>query len=374
MKILYVITSTDVGGAEKALLQLVQQMAKQHSVEVISLKPLGPIGKKLESAGAQKVFSLNMAYGGVGIVSALSAEIAAFQPDIVHAMLFRAILFARCACAGKPCKLVTTPHFDLSKKNFILRGLDRFLKVVDKVSVTESKQTADYLISHQKYDKNKVIYIGNSPEEGKFFPSQDVRLAMRAKYGYTPQQLVFLCVARLAPVKNHMGLLRAFSKVYSKNPHIRLVFVGEGILRSEIEKFIQQNGLEKAVLLAGEQDNINDWLNMADVFVLNSKEESLPLSLLEALQAGKPCLVSNVGDVACWVEHGKNGFLYSAKSEVLLCCFLAEIAEKAKNSPDFLQKMGQFSLQKAGEIKPDFQQYQQLYTQLKGGKFSRENF
>ena len=129
--------------------------------------------------------------------------------------------------------------------------------------------------------------------------------------------------------------------------------------------FIQKNHLEKVVLLAGEQDNINDWLNMSDVFILVSKEESLPLSLLEAVQVGKPCLVSRVGDMPLWIEQGKNGFVCPSGWETLISCFIAELAEK----PDLRRKMAKNMTKTASRIKDSSEQYQYFYQQIMEGSF-----
>ena len=365
MKILYVITSTDVGGAEKALLSLVKAAAKEHEVKVISLKPFGPIAKQLEMAGAKEVISCNMTGYTQRVVSVLSAEIAAFQPDIVHAMLFRAIEFARMACAGKTCKLITTPHFDLSKKNFLLRTLDKLLKSVDFCSVAESSSTYNYLTTVQKYIKEKVVLIPNSPDPLAFFADTEKRNLMRQKYGYTDQETVFISVARLAPVKDPLTVLKAFYQVYLRNNTIRLVYVGEGIERGDLTEFITTYGLEKVVLLAGEQENINDWLNMADVFVLYSKEESLPLSLLEAVQVGKPCIVSRIGDMPLWVEQGKSGYVGNAGNETLLSCFMAEMAD----NPALRVEMAKNTLKMAAKIKDSALAYLILYKQIQEGSF-----
>lgn len=364
MNILYVITSTDTGGAEKALLSLVRDLSPLHTIRVISLKPLGVLAKKMEEAGAQKVFSLNMTGIGAGIITGIADEINSFQPDIVHAMLFRAIQFSRCACAGKSCKLITTLHFDLSKKFFVLRWLDRFLKVIDKTTVAESVTTEKFLIQHQKYPSEKVRYIANSPQKDLFFPSEKLRKEMRTQYGYAPKNSVFVCVARLAAVKQPLMLLSAFCKVFQNNKDIRLVWVGDGKERAKAEQFIHAHKLEKAVLLAGEQENINEWLNMADVFVLASKEELLPIALLEAVQVGKPCLVTNVGDMPLWVEQSKTGCVFPPYSETLLCCFIAALAEDSKSRAAMA---GNMQL-KAAQIANTSQQYQQLYQQI-GGSF-----
>ena len=147
MKILYVITSTETGGAETALAGLVRSVS-QHTVKVVSLKPVGSIGLQLAQEGVD-VVSLQMKGAGLGTVSQLSQIIQQFEPDIVHAILFRAIEFSRLACAGKKCKLITTPHFDLSQKPLWMRWLDRTLKGIDSVSTAESVSTYNYLITHQ---------------------------------------------------------------------------------------------------------------------------------------------------------------------------------------------------------------------------------
>ena len=316
MKVLYVITSTDVGGAETSLLRLIQTLPRQYTVHVVSLKKRGSLTAQLQAAGAT-VSSLNMTGSGLGCVSKLVQEIETFKPDVVHALLFRAIEFARLACAGRHIKLVTTPHFDLSKKPCWMRLLDRSLKSIDTVCTAESASTYNYLLQHQHYPRSKTLFIGNSVEKSLFFKDNSLKNSMRSQKGFSQQDIIFISVARLAVVKNPQGLLRAFSKILPNSPHAKLVYVGEGPEREELEKFIKENNLKNKVFLVGTQQNINDWLNMADVFVLLSKEESLPLALLEAQQVGLPCLVSKAGDMPNQVEHGKNGFVCNFKDEIL---------------------------------------------------------
>ena len=361
MKILYVITSTDVGGAEKSLVFLVKKFSPLHTVRVVSLKKCGPLADEIKSAGAS-VTSLNMTGSGLGCVSKLVAEITSFQPDIVHAMLFRAIEFARLACAGRKVKLITTPHFDLSQKPFWMRLLDRSLKNIDTVSTAESASTYNYLRDIQCYPPRKTLFIGNSAEKSLFFKDNSIKKAMRSKNGFSDQDIIFLSVARLAPVKNPLGVTKAFAEILPACPQAKLVFVGGGEERTALEDFIKVNFLEKNIFLAGEQTNINDWLNMADVFVLLSKEESLPLSLLEALQVGLPCIVSRVGDMPLLIEHGKNGFVCNAQDEILISCLFTELYENSS----LRSRMGEESLKKSANIKDNSQQYQQLYQQIAG--------
>lgn len=359
MKILYVISSTDVGGAEQSLVSLVRCTAQNHTVKVVCLKPLGPLAQALRSSGAE-VVSLNMTGIGFGVVSQLVDVLNTFRPDLVHAMLFRAIEFARLACAGRNIPLITTPHFDLSKKPVVLRWLDRVLKNMDSLSCAESVSTYNFLVQKQHYSADKTRLLKNSVEKSLFFKDNFLKSRMRAEKKILDSQVVYICVARLAKIKQPELLLRAFSRILPNCPHAKLIYVGDGPERKSLEKYIQKYHLQDQVLLAGEQKNVNDWLNMADVFVLVSKEESLPMALLEAQQVGLPCIVSQVGDMPRQIEHGKNGFVCKNGDEVLLSCLLAELYE----NKELRQKMGEYSLQKIATIEDSSQQYQQVYQHL----------
>lgn len=359
MKILYVITSTQTGGAEKALAALAAQTVKEHQVKVISLKPLGTVAQELKASGAE-VVSLDMkGFIPFGVVKKLQAEVASFRPDIVHAMLFRGMELSRLACAGKGIKLISTPHFDFSKKNFILRFIDRLLKDIDTLTVAESFSTARYLVEKQRYRKNKVFLLPNGADKAVFFRDENLRTRMRKQYGFTQDNTVFVSVARLASVKDPITLLQAFRNVWRTRSSARLVYVGEGEERAKLEEFIRQSGMENAVLLAGEQGDINAWLNMADVFVLTSVEESLPVALLEALRVGLPCVVTKVGDMPLWVEHGKNGFVCNPGDILLLSCFLTELLSREKR-----EELEAGSEEIARRITDTSPQYQHLYQQV----------
>ena len=359
MRILYVITSTDVGGAEQALVSLVEYVSKRHIVRVVCLKALGPLAKDLRLAGAT-VVSLEMTGAGLGTVSKLVREIESFKPDVVHAMLFRAIEFTRLACAGRNMKLITTPHFDFSEKPCWMRGLDKVLKNIDTVSCAESVSTYQYLLSKQRYEKEKTELVENTVKKSLFFKDNFLKSRMREEKKISESQVVFICVARLAKIKNQRLLLRAFARIVPNCPQAKLVLVGDGEERPVLEKWIADNKLQEKVLLAGEQKNINDWLNMADVFVLVSKEESLPLSLLEAQQVGLPCIVSPVGDMASRVVHGKNGFVCNAKDDILLSCLMTELYDNIV----LRKEMGENTLKAASGQKSSLKQYEQIYQKL----------
>lgn len=359
MKILYVITSTDVGGAEQSLLSLVRYVGKKHTVRVVCLKPLGALAQEIRLTGAQ-IVSLEMTGAGIGMASKLVREIENFKPDVVHAMLLRAIEFARLACAGRNIKLITTPHFDFSQQSCWVRGLDRLLKNMDTISCAESVSTYQYLLSKQHYPKAKTELVKNNVKKSLFFKDNFLKSRMREEKKISGSQVVFICVARLVKIKNQRGLLRAFAQIAPVCPQAKLVLVGDGEDRKILEKMILEQNLQDKVLLAGEQKNINEWLNMADVFVLFSTEESLPLALLEAQQVGLPCIVSQVGDMPNCVTHGKNGFVCKAKDEMLLSCLMTELYDNAA----LRQKMADATLQMSSRSQDNTKHYEQIYEKV----------
>ena len=367
MKILYVSTSTETGGAETALrrLALAAQEAG-NTVKIISLKPLGPVGKDLQKQGFD-VVSLDLTgklrpLENAGVLARLVCEIETFSPNVVHAFLYRGILFCRLAKRRIPFKLVTTPHFDLSKKGYFLRILDRALKDVDDVSCAESRSTADFLQKKQKYQEDKLRLLCNGVDLEHFAPDETLRRQIRQKNGWTEDNVVFACVARLSKEKNHSLLIDAFAAVYSRNPKVRLVLVGDGPEKQTIQQQIEQKNLTQAVTLYGEAEDVAPLLAAADVFVLTSTIESLPMALLEACACALPAIVSKVGDMPLVVYHGENGFVFNGKDPILLSVLMAELAE----NKNLRHKMGKSSRRRMQTYYPSPEQkYLAIYKEIK---------
>jgi len=373
MKILYVSTSTQRGGAENALRSLALAAHKAgHTVRIISLKSAGAVAEQMKQDGLD-IVSLDVAakfslLQTVGALARLINEIKTFQPDVVHAVLYRAIQLCRQAKKYAKFKLVTTPHYDLSKQNYFKRLWDRGLKNADDVSCAESQQTADFLLQKQKYSQHKLYLICNGVDTVYFSPDAQARAKERKKMNFAAENKVFCCVARLSEEKNHLVLLRAFASLYEKNPSVRLLLVGEGPEREKLQDFVNLNIPQKAVMFAGDTTDVRPYLQAADIFVLPSETESLPLALLEACACGLPAIVSKTGDMPQVVEHGETGFVFNGKDPVLLCVLMAELLENRV----LCQKMGKKARTRTIKNYPlPEPKYLEIYTKI--NQFSREN-
>jgi glycosyltransferase involved in cell wall biosynthesis len=138
---------------------------------------------------------------------------------------------------------------------------------------------------------------------------QTTRAAWRAKQGFPEEAILFVCVARFAPQKNHALLINAFAKGPASDPRAHLVLAGEGVLRAELQVRVNQLGLTSRVHFLGLRTDIPDVLGASDVFVLSSAYEGNPLSVIEAMAAGLPVVGTSVGGVPELLQNGTEGFI-----------------------------------------------------------------
>jgi len=131
----------------------------------------------------------------------------------------------------------------------------------------------------------------------------------RGREGFAPEDVLFVCVASLKPQKNHALLLEAFSQGLASEPRAHLLLVGDGALRPKLKKQANTLGLRDRIHFLGIRTDIPEVLNAADVFVLSSEWEGNPLSVMEAMAAGKPVISTAVGGIPELVKEGKSGLL-----------------------------------------------------------------
>ncbi|ACC97585.1 Glycosyl transferase group [Elusimicrobium minutum Pei191] len=354
MRIIYVTTSTDAGGAEKAVFDLALTLSKENTVKVISLKPLGFFAQKLTLEGVETT-SLNMGYfPSPAALFKLKKEIASFKPDVVHAVMYRAIQM--CRMIKKDFKLFTTPHTNYRSKSKFLRIIDAALKIKDDLSLAESNSTADFLLVNQAYKKEKVKIILNTVSSA-FFPDENARKELRKELN-VEDKTVFINVARLAEEKGQVFLLNAFAKIYRKNPDTVLWLAGEGKKRKELENIADILKIKQNIVFWGFREDVEKLLNAADIFILPSLSESMSLALTEAISCGLPVIASDAGDNALICQHGKNGFICNTKDPVMLAAFMQELKDNKKLRKNF----SSVSLKQAAELKKDYaKEHMQIY-------------
>jgi glycosyltransferase involved in cell wall biosynthesis len=141
------------------------------------------------------------------------------------------------------------------------------------------------------------------------------RQNLREQFGFPKESMVFITVGRLSREKDPELLLEAFRIVKKNHDCVRLVYVGDGSLRTRLEDLIREHSLEESVVLAGIHGpaDVAAFLRGADVFVLSSVYEGMPISVLEALGCGLPVVSTDVGEVRRIVAPAVNGEIVSER-------------------------------------------------------------
>ncbi|MPM16512.1 D-inositol-3-phosphate glycosyltransferase [bioreactor metagenome] len=279
MRILQLLTDTNIGGAGVCIENYL--LGRMGGGEVFAALPKGgKIVRRLKAAGA-KVIELDIA-GDVsfsrGDIGTIKDLIRCIGPDIVHT---HGCLTGRIAArlAGG-CKTVYTKHTLGGGGG---RAASLVNAAVTDMAVAVSQAAAIELMAAGLPGKKiRVVYNGCRP-----VPELS-RSAARTAFGLTEDDLVTVCVARLEPVKNHTELLKGFEKAAGGCENRKLLLVGGGSLYGK---------LGGRAIYTGELVDITAAYRAADIFALVSLSENLPLTLIEAMSAGLPCLVTPVGGV-----------------------------------------------------------------------------
>ena len=301
LKIAHVNYSLKVGGAEVLIAQLCRLYRERgHSVEVHGLQHGGIIGDRLSQDGFP-VF----VHGPGSRWHATRSLIRAFRrsrPDVVHChnALVTSWAVPAARWAGVPV-IVSTRHGLVPPPFRFWRELQfacasHWVKAV--VGVCQATTSNLALAPFAARDRLITIYNGASPAP------QPVAPLDLPKRGFT---LVY--VGRLAAPKDFPTLLKALALVRSSRKDVFLWVVGDGDLRPSVEKLCAELGLNEAVTFWGERADTGAFFNAADLCVLSSKSEGLPISLLEAMAAGRPVVAAAPGAVPEIVEGGRCGFV-----------------------------------------------------------------
>lgn len=152
------------------------------------------------------------------------------------------------------------------------------------------------------------IMIANGVDVDRFQQSEK-SLDLSKGMGIYPNHIVLGMVSSLTPEKGHMLAIQALRDIVREFPEIKLLIIGEGALKSEIESQVEKFGLGDCVTLLGKRLDIPDILSIIDVFLIPSYKEGLPMALLEAMSAGKAVIATRVGENVNVITHKKNGLL-----------------------------------------------------------------
>ena len=277
MKILYVITGLGVGGAEKVVINLADQMTELgHNVKIAYLT--GDVLVKPASSDVEIIaLHLNSAKHFLLASKKYQKLVKSFRPDVVHAHMVHANIFARLNRVLCPVpKLICTAHN--SNEGGKLRMIAyRLTNRLSDVNTNVSQEATEALIAKGAFSENNLITVHNGIDLRKFEKDHD-------NIDLDKHVLNFISVGRFNDQKDYPNLINAFAILRKSNDYnIKLSIVGHGELQPKIEALIKELELDKDITLLGRRSDVPKLMNEADIFILSSKFEGLPTVVIEAM-------------------------------------------------------------------------------------------
>lgn len=185
----------------------------------------------------------------------------------------------------------------------------RLAGLLSHKTITVSNAVRDKLIQDYGYPTAKTITILNGVDLQHYARSRTRSASKKTELGFVASDPIVLCISNLNAQKRIDVLLDAFRIVSKNHPRARCVILGSGSLESELRARAAELGLTQIVLFAGCVDDVRPYLELADVFVLSSDREGLPLSLGEAMAYGIPCVATDAGGNNEIIAHGQTGYV-----------------------------------------------------------------
>lgn len=319
LKIAYLITRSDtVGGAHVHVLDIASAARDAgHEVKVF-IGGNGPYAELLREKGLEVVNLRYLIrpirpYHDILAVLECWRVFKRFGPDIVHAHSAKAGLVGRIAAKLTGIPVVFTAH-GWSFTEGIEERSRRLAMFLERRFVYLS----DAIICVSEYDRQLALNVGVGDEAMLIRIHNGVPdvLPNLRSVGSRGEKVQIVSVARLDSPKDHMLLLAALATI--KELPWALNLIGDGPLTCEVQKRVSDLGLADRVVLSGLCNDVPERLARADLFVLISRWEGLPLSILEAMRAQLPVIASNVGGVAESVADEVTGFLVPKGDKTVL--------------------------------------------------------
>ena len=249
------------------------------------------------------------------LVVRLAARLAALSVDVVHTHNPLALSYgAPAARLARVPRVVHTKHGANPSERRRTVGARRLLARLCDAFVAVSPETAEVARVLDRVREPRLVTIANGIDVGAFARDPAARARVRAELGVGDACLVGT-VARLAPEKNHVGLVAAMAPLLG--PSVHLAIVGDGPERAAIERAIAP-ALRPFVHLTGARHDVPALLSAFDLFALSSTTEGLPLAVPEAMAAGLPVVATAVGGLPSVLREGITGLLVPAGDEAAL--------------------------------------------------------
>ena len=365
----FVLHVMQVAGAEMLVADTITRIGSALDPVVFCLDSVGQLGERMLKRGIPVI-----AYGrksglDLSVSRRMAKDIKARRIEVLHAHQYTPFFYGAIAArlSGVSPKVVFTEHGrhypDLvsAKRRWANRLLlDRLADDVNAVC----EFSAQSLSERDGFRASRIHVIQNGIDIGRYQPSGDPA-ALKTSLGLDPGRRYVACIARFHPVKDHHTLLRAFKVVAAAVPDVDLLLVGDGQLRRDLEAEVQTLQLDGRVRFLGVRDDVPEILQASEIFTLTSVSEAASITLLEAMAAARPVVVTAVGGNPEIVRHEQDGLL-AARGDAPA---IAQALLRLLNDPGLGKRLGASGaarVRQTYQLEQTIGRYHSLYLSLAG--------
>ncbi|MGM0484579.1 MAG: glycosyltransferase [Candidatus Krumholzibacteriota bacterium] len=365
IEVVHAIRSLEFGGAEKVVLKLshLQRISGRISPRLACMVGAGELRSEAESYGLPWTVT---GMGGIKYLSPILRLVSFFRrirPDIVHTHNLVAHVHAAPAARILGIPVIHTKHGRAVSSFSRFPGLRRWIYNLAARIAVVSDETGKNFIRKTGIDPGKVVTVYNGIEIEAFSGGGEGRL--REELGIGDSETVIGSLSRLSPEKDHRTIMKAFSPVAAGHENCRLLIVGDGPLREELERMAAELSLSSRVVFAGFREDTAASLAAMDLFLQPSLEEGLSLTILEAAAAGVPIITTPVGGTPEIIVDGAEGVMVEPGSSRQLASAMESFLEE----PERFEKMAEAAKRKVRDrfsLSAMERKYSGLYLEISG--------
>lgn len=370
LRVMFVITSMPVGGAETLLVNLVRRMDRERfAPELCCLKQFGPLGEVLaqEIPACENLIRHKYDWRVIGRLARRMEE-RRIDAVVTVGTGGDKMFWGRLAAwrAGVPVILSALHSTGLPDH---VEFPNRLLAPITDGFIGCAKPHGEYLVRAEGCPKHKVFVIPNGVDVERFRPMAPP-VGLRERIGLPADVPTAAIVAALRPEKNHELFLEAAKLVLERVPQARFLIIGDGPRRSLLEQLADRLGIADSVHFLGTRKDVPELLSLVNVLMLTSHMEANPVSILEGLSCGKPVVATRVGSIPETVHDGKNGHLTEPGDPSQLATRVSELLVH----PEWSQCMGEEGREgviQAWTLNHMVQGYQELIQSIYFNKSNR---
>jgi glycosyltransferase involved in cell wall biosynthesis len=340
IRVLECIRQGQIGGGESHLLSLSANLDKNIFEPIVLSFTDGPMIDMLKKMGIETHIIYTEKPFNIFIWKKVKKLVKEKSIDIIHAHGTRANSNVFRAAKSLHIPLIYTIHgwsFHDDQKFFIKKFRilsEKFLTSRSDINIAVSESNKQTGIKYMKSFTAEVV--NNGIDQGKFNPAKKFA-DIRKEVGVGVSDTLLLFIARFTSHKQPLSLISAFAAALKKMPALKLLMVGDGDQKEAALKLAAELNIESSIIFQPFRQDVPDVLQAADIFILPSLWEGLPIGLLEAMSMGKAIIATRVDGTSEIVEHQANGYLINLSN---LQNELTEAIVLVASQPDLRKQFG----------------------------------